>query len=75
VSASSADNGSASELVKAPCGDSVSIGFDARYVLDILKTMGDSVTMKLRDSQSGALFVPAADSEYKFQVVQMPVRL
>ena len=55
-------------------GEEVSIGLNAKYVLDILNVIeGDSVTLNLKDQNHSCLFTVADDDQYKSIV--MPMRL
>ncbi|PIP72639.1 MAG: DNA polymerase III subunit beta [Nitrospinae bacterium CG22_combo_CG10-13_8_21_14_all_47_10] len=55
-------------------GEEVSIGLNAKYVLDILNAIeGDSVTLNLKDQNHSCLFTVTDDDQYKSIV--MPMRL
>jgi DNA polymerase-3 subunit beta len=55
-------------------GEEVSIGLNAKYVLDILNVIeGDSVTLNLKDQNHSCLFTVGDDDQYKSIV--MPMRL
>ena len=55
-------------------GEEVSIGLNAKYVLDILNVIeGDSVTLNLKDQNHSCLFTVGDDDQYKSLV--MPMRL
>ena len=55
-------------------GEEVSIGLNAKYVLDILSVIeGDSVTLNLKDQNHSCLFTVADDDQYK--TIVMPMRL
>ena len=55
-------------------GEEVSIGLNAKYVLDILNAIeGDSVTLNLKDQNHSCLFTVVDDDKYKSIV--MPMRL
>ncbi len=55
-------------------GEEVSIGLNAKYVLDILNVIeGDSVTLNLKDQNHSCLFTVMDDDQYKSIV--MPMRL
>ena len=55
-------------------GEEVSIGLNAKYVLDILSAIeGDFVTLNLKDQNHSCLFTVADDDQYKSIV--MPMRL
>ncbi len=55
-------------------GPETSIGFNARYMIDILQSMGDEqVVMVFKDNISPAMITPTATDDY--QTVVMPMRL
>ena len=55
-------------------GDEVSIGLNAKYVLDILNIMDvEMVTLNLKDQNHSCLFTSVSDDQYKSIV--MPMRL
>ena len=55
-------------------GDEVSIGLNAKYVLDILNVMDvEMVTLNLKDQNHSCLFTSVSDDQYKSIV--MPMRL
>jgi len=55
-------------------GDEVSIGLNAKYVLDILNVMDvEAVTFNLKDQNHSCLFTSVNDDQYKSIV--MPMRL
>jgi DNA polymerase-3 subunit beta len=55
-------------------GESISIGFNPEFVLDVLKIVDeDKVTIELKDSQSSGLLKPVENEDYMYVV--MPVRL
>ncbi len=55
-------------------GDSIEMGFNPQFVLDVLKVVDeDKVRMELKDSQSSGLLKPEGNDNYMYVV--MPVRL
>jgi DNA polymerase-3 subunit beta len=77
VSASSPDQGEASEVLDVPYqGDSVRIGFNARYLLDFMAAAGsEQVTLALRDKDTQGLLQPAGEGKEEYRYVVMPMRL
>ncbi|CCQ71996.1 DNA polymerase III subunit beta [Magnetospira sp. QH-2] len=75
LAASSPDAGSATEEVEiAYGGDSVEIGFNSRYLLDILQQVeGDSAQMALSDAASPTILRDAGDASAIY--VLMPMRV
>ncbi len=69
------DQGAADEEMSLEYeGEEVSIGLNAKYVLDILNVIeGDSVTLNLKDQNHSCLFTVTDDDQYKSIV--MPMRL
>lgn len=75
VSSSSPDLGEAKEEVAIDYkGDTISLGFNARYVLDVLGAMtSEKVSLELQDSLSPVLVKEEGSEEYK--CVIMPMRI
>jgi DNA polymerase-3 subunit beta len=75
VSASSQELGEAEEVLPAECpGDELTIGFNARYILDALGPMeGERVAVELKDPLSPGVFKSAADEDHL--CVIMPMRI
>jgi len=65
------------EVTCAYDGDKMEIGYNARYLLDILRTMNsDDVSFKLDRNDNAGVLVPATeDDELKHQCLLMPLRL
>jgi DNA polymerase-3 subunit beta len=62
------------ELAVAYQGEGVSIGFNSRYLMDVLTAMdGDSISLELSDSLSPCLIKEAGNDEYR--CVVMPMRV
>jgi DNA polymerase-3 subunit beta len=75
LSATSAENGSASEEIEvAYQGPGLEIGFNSRYLLDIAQQMsGDTVRLAMADAASPTILVDAADAAGLY--VLMPMRV
>ena len=55
-------------------GDSIEIGFNVSYIIDVLTNMvQDMVRLDLQDSNSSALFTIPEDDKFKYVV--MPMRI
>lgn len=77
ITSQSADVGEAKEVIALDySGESLSIGFNASYMLDFLSVVGtDEVLLELKDEQSPALMRPSGDEERDYRYVVMPMRL
>lgn len=77
ISSNSADYGEAKETVPAKYqGDSMSICFNALYLLDFLAGLeSEEVELDLRDEETQGLLRPSAESDYDYQYVVMPMKL
>jgi DNA polymerase-3 subunit beta len=77
ISSQSADVGEAKETIPLDySGESVSIGFNAAYLLEFLNVVStDDVLLELKDEQSPALLRPSGDEEFDYKYVVMPMRL
>jgi DNA polymerase-3 subunit beta len=75
LSATSAENGSASEEIEvAYQGAALEIGFNARYLLDIAQQMtGDTLRLTMADAASPTVLADAADAAGLY--VLMPMRV
>jgi len=74
VSVTSPENGTAIEEVPCEADGEVEIGFNSRYLLDVLANVAaDNVELRLADSTSPALVLDAAHS--KDAAVLMPIRI
>jgi DNA polymerase-3 subunit beta len=75
LSASSQELGEAEEVLPAEAaGEELTIGFNARYILDTLGPMeGDRVVIELKDALSPGVFKSATDQEHL--CVIMPMRI
>lgn len=80
ITSQSADVGEAKEEIPLDyTGETLSIGFNAQYMLDFLSVVGtDEVIFEFKDEQSPALMRPSGDADeggsvYKYVI--MPMRL
>jgi len=75
LSSSNPDMGEAKEEIKASYkGEAMSIGFNARYLLDVLGAMdGENVSLNLYDPLSPAFIMEEGKADYK--CVVMPMRI
>lgn len=79
VSSSNTETGESEDSIETSyTGDAVMIGFNSQYLLDFLKVAGTSdVYFEFKDSQSAGQLRPAdaADSEYRYRYIVMPMRI
>jgi DNA polymerase-3 subunit beta len=77
ITSQSADVGEAKELIAVDYeGEGLNIGFNAQYLLDFFGVVGtDEVMFEFKDEQSPALLRPAANGDYDYRYVVMPMRL
>lgn len=77
ITAQTAEEGEAKETVATEyAGDEIEIGFNAQYLSDFLNVVGDSqVAFELKDGNSQAQMRLAADADYDYRYVIMPMRL
>lgn len=77
ISASSPEYGEAKETIeKEYKGESLTIGFNAQYMLDFLAAAADGpIRLELKDEQSAGQLRPLADEAYKYRYVIMPMRI
>jgi len=76
ISASNPDQGEASEEIEAAyAGDALSIGFNARYLMDVLAAHapGDKIELGLTDEVGPGILKGSQDPNYTYVV--MPMRL
>ncbi len=79
VSSSNTETGESEDSIEtAYTGDPMVIGFNSQYLLDFLKVVntGD-VRFEFKDAQTAGQLRPdeAADSEYKYRYIVMPMRI
>jgi DNA polymerase-3 subunit beta len=77
LSASSTETGESEDSIETPYnGDSLSIGFNAQYILDFLKAVGSGdVSLELKDAQSAGQLRPLGSEDYKYRYIVMPMRI
>jgi DNA polymerase III subunit beta len=77
LSASSAETGESEDTIEVDyTGDTVTIGFNAQYLLDFLKATGSGeVKLEFKDAQSAGQLRPAEGDTYKYRYVVMPMRI
>lgn len=75
ISAESPDKGKATETLDAAYGgEPITIGFDAKYILDILKRFkSDTVEVSMRSPERAVVFTSDADPDYL--CLLMPLRI
>ena len=77
ISASSTETGESEDSIEAKYdGEPLTIGFNAKYLLDFLKATGSGeVKLELKDAQSAGQLRPAEGEEYKYRYIVMPMRI
>jgi DNA polymerase III subunit beta len=77
ISASSTEAGESEDSLEAPyTGEPMTIGFNAQYLVDFLRTAGSSeVRLELKDPQSAGQLRPAEGDDYKYRYIVMPMRI
>jgi DNA polymerase III subunit beta len=77
LSASSSESGESEDSLEVDYnGETLSIGFNAQYLIDFLKaTGGADVKLELKDSQSAGQLRPAEGEDYKYRYIVMPMRI
>jgi DNA polymerase III subunit beta len=77
LSASSTEMGESEDSLETNYnGDSVTIGFNAQYLLDFLKATGSGeVRMEFKDAQSAGQLRPGEGDDYKYRYIVMPMRI
>jgi len=77
LSASSTETGESEDSIETPYnGDSLTIGFNATYLLDFLKAVGSGdVSLELKDPQSAGQLRPLGSDDYKYRYIVMPMRI
>ena len=77
LSASSTETGESEDSIEISYnGDSVTIGFNAQYLLDFLKATGSGeVRLEFKDAQSAGQLRPGEGDEYKYRYIVMPMRI
>ena len=77
ISSQNAEEGEARETVATEyAGDETEIGFNAQYLQDFLNVVGDGqIAFEFKDGSSQAQLRPAADPDYEYKYVVMPMRI
>src|SRR2546430_2712987 len=79
VSSSNTETGESEDSIEvAFTGDPMVIGFNSQYLLEFLKVVGaGDVRFEFKDSQTAGQLRPdeAADSEYRYRYIVMPMRI
>src|SRR5438477_7076768 len=77
LSASSTETGESEDSIENDYnGESLTIGFNAQYIIDFLKAAGaGDVRLELKDSQSAGQLRPANSEDYKYRYIVMPMRI
>jgi DNA polymerase-3 subunit beta len=77
LSASSTETGESEDSLEADYnGDSLTIGFNAQYILEFLRAVGaNDVKLELKDAQSAGQLRPAESEDYKYRYIVMPMRI
>ena len=77
LSASSAETGESEDSLETDYnGDTLTIGFNAQYILEFLKAVGaGDVKLELKDAQSAGQLRPAEGEDYKYRYIVMPMRI
>jgi DNA polymerase-3 subunit beta len=79
ISSSNTETGESEDSMEtAYTGDEIMIGFNSQYLLEFLKVVGaGDVRFEFKDAQSAGQLRPdeAADSEYKYRYIVMPMRI
>jgi DNA polymerase-3 subunit beta len=77
LSASSTETGESEDTIEADYnGEPLTIGFNAQYILEFLKAVGNGdVKLELKDSQSAGQLRPAENEDYKYRYIVMPMRI
>jgi DNA polymerase-3 subunit beta len=77
LSASSTETGESEDSLETDYnGESLTIGFNAQYIIDFLKATGSGdVKLELKDAQSAGQLRPAESEDYKYRYIVMPMRI
>lgn len=77
LSASSTETGESEDSLEIEYnGDTLTIGFNAQYILDFLKASGSGeVKLELKDAQSAGQLRPGDGEDYKYRYIVMPMRI
>jgi len=77
LAASSTETGESEDTIETSYqGDSLTVGFNAQYILDFLKAVGaGDVKLEFKDAQSAGQLRPADSEDYKYRYIVMPMRI
>jgi DNA polymerase III subunit beta len=77
LSASSTETGESEDTIETSYqGDSLTVGFNAQYILDFLKAVGaGDIKLEFKDAQSAGQLRPADSEDYKYRYIVMPMRI
>jgi DNA polymerase-3 subunit beta len=77
LSASSTEMGESEDSIETDYnGESLTVGFNAQYIIDFLKAVGPGdVRLELKDPQSAGQLRPAESEDYKYRYIVMPMRI
>ena len=77
LSASSTEIGESEDTIETSYqGDSLTVGFNAQYILDFLKAVGaGDVKLEFKDAQSAGQLRPSDSEDYKYRYIVMPMRI
>jgi DNA polymerase-3 subunit beta len=79
VSSSNTETGESEDSIETTyTGDAMVIGFNSQYLLEFLKVVGaGDVRFEFKDAQTAGQLRPdeAADSEYRYRYIVMPMRI
>jgi DNA polymerase-3 subunit beta len=77
LSASSTETGESEDTIETSYqGDSLTVGFNAQYILDFLKAVGaGDVKLEFKDAQSAGQLRPADSEDYRYRYIVMPMRI
>jgi len=77
LSASSTETGESEDTIETSYqGDSLTVGFNAQYILDFLKAVGaGDVKLEFKDAQSAGQLRPTDSEDYKYRYIVMPMRI
>ncbi|MBV9623501.1 MAG: DNA polymerase III subunit beta [Acidobacteria bacterium] len=77
LSASSTEAGESEDSLEISYdGEPLTIGFNAQYIIDFLRTTGTGdVRLELKDAQSAGQLRPAQGEQYRYRYIVMPMRI
>ena len=77
IAASSTETGESEDSIETNYdGETITIGFNAQYLLDFLKAAGArEIRLEFKDAQSAGQLRPGEGDDYKYRYVVMPMRI